>query len=83
MDSEDEILIESDIFFKGYDSWRFENNLENNDSFELLTGFDEYIGLKFTDQMIESETDEYGSSSYVFKLVDKDKWFLSKIKYGL
>jgi hypothetical protein len=82
MVSEGKILIDSDTFFKCYDSWRFENHLENTDSVELLTGFDEHIGLKFTDQMIESETDEYGSSYYVFKLMDKDKWFLSKIKYG-
>jgi hypothetical protein len=81
MASEGKILIDSDIFFKGYDSWRFENHLENNDSVELLEGFDELIGLKFTDQMFESETNE--SSYYIFELVDKNKWFLAKIKYGL
>ena len=81
MDSEDEILIESDIFFKGYESWRFENHLEDIDSIKLLEGFDKLIGLKFTDQIIEGETD--GLTYYVFELVDTDKWFLSKIKYGL
>lgn len=75
MDSDDGyISIEPDLFYRVYDSWRTDKNLE--DSVEVLIEFDNLIGLKFMDKT-------YDDGAYMFDMIDREKWFLSKIKYGL
>jgi hypothetical protein len=71
---DDYISIEPDIFFKSYNLWRNDRNLQ--DEIEILAEFDDYLGLKFMDKMANDGT-------YMFDLIDREKWFLSKIKYGL
>ncbi|MEN9445571.1 MAG: hypothetical protein RL728_83 [Bacteroidota bacterium] len=71
---DDYISIEADIFFKTYDLWRNDRNIQ--DEIEILAEFDAHLGLKFMDKMDNDGT-------YMFDLIDREKWFLSKIKYGL
>lgn len=75
MDSKDYVEIEVETFFQTYDSWRIQNNLGEDE--KLVEVFDNHIGLKFMDRMVSDE------GTYIFDIIDQDKWFLSKIKYGL
>jgi hypothetical protein len=75
MDSKDYVEIQVETFFQSYDSWRIQNNLSEDE--RLVEVFDNHIGLKFMDRMASDE------GVYLFDIIDRDKWFLSKIKYGL
>lgn len=75
MDSKNYAEIEVETFYQTYDLWRIQNNLCEDE--KLVEVFDKHIGLKFMHRMISNE------GVYLFDIIDQDKWFLSKIKYGL
>ena len=75
MDSDDYVEIDIEDFFQSYYSWRQHYMIDEDD--KLVELFDNHIGLKFMNRMVGDE------NVYIFDIIDQDKWFLSKIKYGL
>ena len=50
----------------------------NTSSPKISHLFEKSIGL----ELISSDYDDDGFNFLIFKIIDKEKWFLAKIKYG-
>lgn len=70
--------MESDIvIFKTIDYKRWNNLPEDSYAFESTYYFDKECGLEY----ISNKGD--GSGLFMFKIVDKQRWMVAKIKYGI
>jgi hypothetical protein len=73
------IMIDDDIIeisFEIYEKVLFD--IYNNSSPKLSSMLESNIGL----ELIETDYEENHYAILKFKIIDKEKWFLSKIKYG-
>lgn len=66
----DTIIIHSSEYRKLFEKSEFSNNLGDD-------GFDKQCGIEYV------RNESHGTAFFKFKIVDKRKWFLAKIKYGI
>jgi hypothetical protein len=70
--------MESDILIvKTVDYRRWNGLSEDSYAFESTYYFDKECGLKYISNVGD------GSGLFMFKIVDKQRWMLAKIKYGI